>query len=130
MGQGPHMYLDVLGSILLISMSKPAMRQNHKRTGNGGATTGATVSVETNADLLRELVAHLRQNRTQLREEWARRIRDAALLTAMTKEEIFSEVSSVYDNYVEVLETGSVEALHAYALNLSERVIPRGVETH
>jgi rsbT co-antagonist protein RsbR len=85
---------------------------------------------ETNAALLRELVAHLRQNRTQLREEWARRITDAQLLTAMTKDEIFSEATSVYDNYVEVLETGSVEALQAYARNLSERVIPRGVETN
>lgn len=85
---------------------------------------------ETNAALLRELVAHLRQNRTQLREEWARRITDAQLLTAMSKEEIFSEATSVYDNYVEVLETGSVEALQAYARNLSERIIPRGVETH
>src|SRR6478672_4381559 len=83
-----------------------------------------------NDPLLRELVAHLRQNRTQLREEWARRITDAQLLTAMTKEEIFSEATSVYDNYVEVLETGSVEALQAYARNLSERIIPRGVETH
>ncbi len=80
--------------------------------------------------LLRELVAHLRDNRTQLREEWARRITDAQLLTAMTPEEIFSEATSVYDNYVEVLETGSVEALQDYARNLSERIIPRGVETH
>jgi rsbT co-antagonist protein RsbR len=82
------------------------------------------------ADLLRELVAHLRQNRTQLREEWARRITESQLLTAMTKDEIFAEATSVYDNYVEVLETGSVEALQAYARNLSERIIPRGVETH
>jgi len=35
----------------------------------------------------------------------------------------------VYDNYVEVLETGSVEALQHYARDLSERIIPRGVET-
>lgn len=80
--------------------------------------------------LLRELVAHLRQNRTQLREEWARRITEAKLLTAMTKEEIFAEATSVYDNYVEALETGTFEALQAYARNLSERIIPRGVETH
>lgn len=85
---------------------------------------------EASAALLRELVAHLRQNRTQLREEWARRITEAQLLTAMTKEEIFTEATSVYDNYVEVLETGSVEALQAYARNLSERIIPRGVETN
>src|SRR5713226_5319298 len=80
--------------------------------------------------LLRELVAHLRQNRTQLREEWARRITQAKLLTAMTEEEIFAEATSVYDNYVEALETGTFEALQAYARNLSERIIPRGVETH
>jgi rsbT co-antagonist protein RsbR len=80
--------------------------------------------------LLRELVAHLRENRTQLREEWARRITAAELLTAMNNEEIFSEASSLYENYVEVLETGSVEALQAYARSLSERIIPRGVETH
>src|SRR5256884_3738859 len=85
---------------------------------------------ETSAALLRELVAHLRQNRTQLREEWARRITRAQLLTAMTEEEIFAEATSVYDNYVEALETGSVEALQAYARSLSERIIPRGVETH
>ena len=82
------------------------------------------------ADLLRELIAHLRQNRTNLREEWARRITESRLLTAMTKDEIFVEATSVYDNYVEVLETGSVEALQAYARNLSERIIPRGVETN
>lgn len=80
-------------------------------------------------NLLPQLVEHLRQNRTELREEWARRIGDAQLLTAMTPEEVFSEATSVYDNYVEVLETGSAEALQAYARDLSERIIPRGVET-
>ena len=85
---------------------------------------------EASVALLRELVAHLRQSRTQLREEWARRITEAQLLTAMSKDEIFAEATAVYDNYVDVLETGSVEALQAYARNLSERIIPRGVQTH
>jgi rsbT co-antagonist protein RsbR len=79
--------------------------------------------------LLPELVAHLRDNRTKLREEWAARITDAHLLSAMTQDEIVSETTSVYDNYVEVLETGSVDALQHYARDLSERIIPRGVET-
>jgi len=79
--------------------------------------------------LLPQLVQHLRQNRTALREEWARRITEAELLTAMSPEEIFSEATTVYDSYVEVLETGSVEALQDYAQDLSERIIPRGVET-
>ena len=86
--------------------------------------------LETTGSRLRELVAHLRHQRAQLREEWARLITEAKLLTAMTKEEIFAEATSVYDNYVEALETGTYEALQAYARNLSERIIPRGVETH
>ncbi|HET9830009.1 MAG TPA: STAS domain-containing protein [Nocardioidaceae bacterium] len=80
--------------------------------------------------LLPELVAHLRHLRTPLRQEWANRINDAHLLSSMTAQEVFSEATSVYDNYVEVLETGSVEALRRYARDLSERIIPRGVETH
>src|SRR5438034_3553701 len=86
-----------------------------------GASTGV---------LLRELVAHLRRARTRLRDEWAERIIDARLLSAMSREEIFAEATSVYDNYLDALETGTLEALQAYARNLSERIIPRGVETH
>src|SRR5215470_19906592 len=93
-------------------------------------SAAVVLQLEPTSVLLRELVAHLQQNRTQLREEWARRITEAQLLTAMSKEEIFAEATAVYDNYVDVLETGSVEALQAYARNLSERIIPRGVETH
>jgi rsbT co-antagonist protein RsbR len=80
--------------------------------------------------LLHELIAYLRDNRTERREEWVERITQAELLGVMTPEEIFSEVTAVYDNYVDALETGSVETLQAYAQDLSERIIPRGVETH
>jgi rsbT co-antagonist protein RsbR len=90
----------------------------------------APPAADTTQAVLTELVAHLRQNRTLLREEWASRITQARLLVAMTKDEIFAEATSVYDNYVEALETGTLEALQAYARNLSERIIPRGVETH
>lgn len=100
-------------------------RSNHPT--NAGMT-GQFVPV-TNSALLSELVSHLRQHRAQLREEWVRRITETQLLTAMTKDEVFAEATSVFDNYVEVLETGSIEALQAYARSLSERIIPRGVET-
>src|ERR671931_593252 len=96
------------------------MAEETEAATNGSGQTG---------DLLKELVAHLSANRTNLRQEWARRIGEARLLTALTPEEIFNEATSVYDNYVEVLETGLVEALQDYARNLSERIIPRGVET-
>jgi rsbT co-antagonist protein RsbR len=85
---------------------------------------------ELDTSLLRELVTYLRHKRPELREEWVRRIADAQLLRVMTSAEIFSEVTAVYDNYVDALETGSVETLQAYARDLSERIIRRGVETH
>src|SRR6201990_778688 len=96
---------------------------------NDPAGSSAQPGAGSSEGLLPQLVKHLRQNRTVLREEWARRITEAELLTAMTPDELFSEATAVYDNYVEVLETGSVEALQAYARDLSERIIPRGVET-
>src|SRR5215211_6533421 len=97
-----------------------------------GAMSRTQSSEEDTADahaLLPELVAHLRDHRTQLRADWVRRIDEAQLLHAMTSDEVLSETSSVYDNYVEVLETGSVDALQRYARDLSERIIPRGVQT-
>ena len=66
---------------------------------------------ESTAILIRELVAHLAENRTLLRAEWIRRITESRLLTAMTKEEIFAEATSVYDSYVEALETRTLETL-------------------
>ena len=97
---------------------------------DGGLTSAPFASPEVDTQLLRELVAYLRQERPGLRHEWVDRITDAKLLSVMTPEEIFSEVTAVYDNYVDVLETGSVETLQAYARDLSERIIRRGVETH
>ena len=98
--------------------------------GNQDVATATQGRLETTASRMRELVAHLRHQRAHLREEWARLITEAKLLTAMTREELFAEATSVYDNYVEALETGTYEARQAYARNLSERIIPRGVETH
>jgi rsbT co-antagonist protein RsbR len=97
---------------------------------SGTGVVNQTPATSSAGLLLPQLVQHLRQNRTVLREEWARRITEAELLTAMSPEEIFSEATTVYDSYVEVLETGSVEALQDYARDLSERIIPRGVETN
>jgi rsbT co-antagonist protein RsbR len=93
------------------------------------ATKVPLTAAAVDADLLHELVRHLRQSQEELREEWVRRITEAELLSVMTSEEIFSEVTAVYDNYVSALETGSIEALQEYARDLSERIIPRGVET-
>jgi len=99
------------------------------RTANSNRKVASSDEIA-DGQLLPELVSHLRRHRSELREEWASRINDSHLLNTMTPHELFTETTSVYDNYVEVLETGSVEALQQYARDLSERIIPRGVETN
>ena len=100
-------------------------QQTEQRTADQPAERSGDAS-----SLLDELVSYLRDNRTELREAWATRISEAELLGVMSDDEIFSEATEVYDNYVDALETGSIETLQAYARELSERIIPRGVETH
>jgi rsbT co-antagonist protein RsbR len=102
---------------------------NDVTIGDEVAANSPASNSEDEDQLLPQLVAHLREHRTKLRQEWEVRIQDAHLLDAMTPQEMAEETTSVYDNYVEVLETGSVEALQHYARDLSERIIPRGVET-
>lgn len=90
----------------------------------------AHFSDETKEKLMNELVAHLREKQPKLCRRWAERIMEAELLTDMSEDEILIETQAIYENYVEALETGTYEALQSYAKNLSERIIPRGVETY
>jgi rsbT co-antagonist protein RsbR len=105
-------------------------REENAMQGDDGSAPPPLQAPEIDASLLRELVAYLREHRPELREAWVERIAEAQLLRVMTAEEVFSEMTAVYDNYVDALETGSVETLRAYARALSERIIRRGVETH
>jgi rsbT co-antagonist protein RsbR len=102
------------------------MKSNSQPRTDGTAPSSGAGRV----DVSGEWVAHLRQRRAPLREEWTRRVRESDALAAMSDPEHFSETTAFYDNYLEVLETGSVESLQAYAQALSERIIPREVETH
>ena len=56
---------------------RPIENQEHESEGPHGS--------EASGVLLREPESHLRQDRTQLREEWARRSTEARLLTAMSQ---------------------------------------------
>jgi signal transduction histidine kinase len=101
------------------------MKRAHERDNPGTSFLAAA-----DAQLFREVVRHLRYKRALLRREWVRRILHTRLLTAMSQQEIFSEATAIYDNYVKALRTGSVRDLQAYARDLSRRIIHRGVETH
>jgi rsbT co-antagonist protein RsbR len=77
---------------------------------------------------LREVVAHLRQSRGPLREEWGRRIAAAQFLTAAGRDELFADITAAYDRCLEALETGTAEALEACGRELADRLTPREVE--
>src|SRR5205809_3048965 len=96
------------------------------------ARTPASVtqsSTPRSSAVLSELITHLERRRARLSELWLHRILDGQYLTAMSAEEICAETTSMYDSYLEVLATGDIEALEGYARNLSERIVPRGVQT-
>jgi rsbT co-antagonist protein RsbR len=76
------------------------------------------------------LVTHLRRERHRIHAEWVQRIIENGLLSPMTDTEIHRESLMLYDSCLDVLETGSVETLRAYAQGFSERVVPRGVEAY
>jgi rsbT co-antagonist protein RsbR len=105
-------------------------REEHDMHVEDGSLGPPLQAPDIDTSLLSELVAYLRERRPELLEAWVKRIADAQLLRVMSSEEVFTEMTAVYDNYVDALETGSVEALRAYARALSERIIHRGVETH
>jgi rsbT co-antagonist protein RsbR len=112
-----------------VSQRPAGEREEDAMNDDQAGTRAPLETAEIDPELLHELVEYLRENGTALREAWARRITDAQLLSVMSPREVFDEVTAVYDNYVTALETGSVETLQAYARDLSERIIPRGVET-
>ncbi len=76
-----------------------------------------------------EIVAHFREHRSQLRDDWLQRVKDQHLLTVLPDDELVTEATMVLDHYLDALETGSLDTLHTYTRNLSNRIIPRRVET-
>ena len=80
-----------------------------ERTGQP-ATGVAGQSPEAEGKLLRGLVDYLRQKGPELRQERATRITGPAVAGDARRRDLL-EVTAVYDNYVNALETGSVEAL-------------------
>src|SRR5688500_13055234 len=107
-----------------MARTRPALKEGGIMPNEIRAVASAAQGADVDSALLRERVSRLREARTPLRAAWTRRITVARLLSVITSDEIFSEVTAVYDNYVDALESGSIESLQAYARNLSERIIP------
>lgn len=84
---------------------------------------------ESNEALRRELVAHFREKREQLRLQWVEQMTTKGLLADLTKEEIESESITIYDTYTVCLETGQFDGAQVYATRIAERGVLRGMST-
>jgi rsbT co-antagonist protein RsbR len=78
--------------------------------------------------VLREMIAHLRQDRARLCRECARHIAEGRLMTAMTQQQIHDEATAALDGYLAALELATPEAQQAHARDLAARLLSRGAE--
>jgi rsbT co-antagonist protein RsbR len=77
--------------------------------------------------LRQELVAHLRRERTSLRQEWVRQMTAKKMLEGLTSQETEIESATIYDMCVECLEASRYDSAEAYAKRMAERGVLRGM---
>ncbi len=74
-----------------------------------------------------DLVALLREERETLRQAWMAEMIKRGLFKGLSPEEGEAESATVYDALVECLETGRYHSAQAYALDMAERDVFRGI---
>lgn len=79
--------------------------------------------------LLRELVAHFRDNRDPLRRQWLEMMTAKGLLEGLTPGEAETESATIYDTCIDCLDTGTYESAQIYATKMAERGVLRGMTT-
>ena len=79
--------------------------------------------------MTRELVAHFRERREPLRQQWVEQMTGKGLLAGLTPEETERESITIYDTCVGCLETGKYDVAQTYATRMAERGVLRGMTT-
>ncbi len=79
--------------------------------------------------LSQELVAHFREKREVLRQQWVQQMTAKGLLAGLSQEEIETESSIIYDTCIACLEAGQYEGAETYATRMAERGVLRGMTT-
>jgi signal transduction histidine kinase len=78
-------------------------------------------------DAVREIVAHLRIGRDAIRRAWVTEMARRGLAKLLTPAEAEIESARIYDALVECLETGRYHSAQAYAQEMAERDVFRGI---
>lgn len=79
--------------------------------------------------LVRELVAHFREQREALRRQWVEQMTAKGLLAGLTPQETDTESITIYDTCIACLETGKYDGAQTYAAKMAERAVLRGMTT-
>lgn len=86
-----------------------------------------TIRTEAAGALVRELVAHFREKREPLRQQWVEQMMAKELLAGLTAEETETESIIIYDTCVGCLEAGKYDGAQTYATKMAERGVLRGM---
>ncbi len=78
-------------------------------------------------DVARAIVARLRADREAVRQAWIAEMIRRGLARLLTPEEAAAESARIYDALVECLETGRYHSAQAYAQDMAERDVFRGI---
>lgn len=78
-------------------------------------------------DVVQEVVAHLQANREAIRREWLAEMGRRGFARSLAPDEADAESARVYDALLECLETGRYHSVQAYAQDMAERDVFRGI---
>ncbi|MGH7394399.1 MAG: hypothetical protein ACREJF_02180, partial [Candidatus Methylomirabilales bacterium] len=90
-------------------------RSRMHKTRNAPSRGKGPPSLPKGEELLRDLVAHLREDRDALRQALVSEMITRGLLKGLTPEEGEAEAATISDALVECLETGRYHSAQAYA---------------
>ncbi len=102
-----------------------AVRRQMKR--NPPSITPRSVSAPNMKVSESGLVVFLRAERDAIRQAWMAEMTRRALFKGLSPEEAESESAAVYDSLAECLETGRYHSAQAYAQDMAERDVFRGI---
>ncbi len=103
-------------------MSRPRTLKTH-----GAADSAAPNSPASRDDVRREVVARLRTGHDAIRKAWVAELGRRGFARSLTPEEAEAESARVYDALIECLETGRYHSAQAYAQDMAERDVFRGI---
>lgn len=103
-------------------MARPRTPKNDEATGRAAPDAPAPRD-----EIAREVVAHLRSGREVIRGAWVAELARRGFARSLAPAEAEVEAARIYDALIECLETGRYHSAQAYAQDMAERDVFRGI---